>query len=190
MVAPSRISAHQPALFSLSQPWAAVQDVRLQPTLVEAYFREGRLYVEAALWDADVANAATQHNQRTWELGDVFEIFVQREGSPAYSEVHVTPDNVRLHLQFADETHHQRIASLAEVAADPEEIHSTVERFSAGWNVIVSIPLAASVGERIRVSFCRYDYAPQWEKPVLSTSSPHPVVKFHRPAEWTLLEIC
>jgi hypothetical protein len=190
MAHPTRIFPRQPALFTLGQPWAAEPDLRLQPTLVEAYFREGQLRVLATLWDADIANAATEHNQRTWELGDVFEIFVRREDSAAYSEIHVTPGNIRLHLRFQDALHHQRIASIAEVAADPDAIFSAVKRFDGGWKVEARVPMDAGVGDKIRVSFCRYDAAPHWPSPILSTSSPHPVVKFHRPEEWLPLEIC
>jgi hypothetical protein len=40
-----------------------------------------------------------------------------------------------------------------------------------------------AAGQELRVSFCRYD-AGTTSAPVLSTCANHPVVSFHRPAEW------
>jgi hypothetical protein len=178
------ISATDVARFTLGQAWEPVQDERLEPTEVAATYQDGRLHVVAKLWDKDIYSAATAHNQRTWELGDVFEIFFRREDSQSYSEVHVTPGNIRLHLQLRDFQHHLSITDIAEIAADPGAIESEVSTFDGGWQVRASVPILAQPGDILRVSFCRYDVAKDWPEPILSSSSPHPVRKFHRPDEW------
>ena len=183
------LRATEPTLFSLGQPWQSEPDAGLRPTEVRARFAEGALLVEAEMVDDDVFNTATAHNQRTWETGDVFEVFVRRDDQESYTEVHVTPDNVKLHFRFADFGHCTRLADFDEVAADPAEIESTAERTRAGWRATARIPVEAGPGELIRVSFCRYDATRGAAEPVLSTSSPHPEVAFHRPLEWTLCRI-
>jgi len=144
--------------------------------------------VEADMDDGDVFNDATEHNDRTWEKGDVFEVFARRDDASEYVEVHVTPDNVRLHLRFPDPGLAQRIQDIAAVAADPHAIASSASRTARGWRAGVVVPLAAGPGDLLRVSFCRYD-AGRGRAPILSSSSPHPVLAFHRPWEWELCRI-
>ena len=190
MMAPApRLLAREPsAEFTLGQAWNAVQEAGLRPTRVWAGFADGALLVRAELDDDDVFNDARTHNARTWELGDVFEIFARREDEERYVEVHVTPDNVKLHLRFDDFGHGARIASIDEVAQDPSAIDSSARRTVHGWEARARVPLRAGPGELVRVSFCRYD-ATRGREPMLSSSSPHPVLRFHRPLEWTLCRI-
>ncbi|MBI5851224.1 MAG: hypothetical protein HZB39_09365 [Planctomycetes bacterium] len=178
----------EPTIFTLGQAWRAKPQPELRPTLVAVTFAGGELHVAAELTDDEVFNDATAHNQRTWETGDVFEIFARREDSQHYVEVHVTPDNVKLHLRFDDFGHAARIADIAEVAADPRLVESIAARTVYGWRATARVPLAASPGDLVRVSFCRYD-ASRGREPVLSSSSPHPVLAFHRPLEWSLCRI-
>lgn len=179
------LGPHTPATFELGQAWRETPQAELRRTLVTATYRDGLLCVEADLEDEDVFNTATAHNQHTWETGDVFEIFVRRDDAERYVEVHVTPDNVKLHLQFDDFEHSARIDDIAEVAADPEAIESTAVRTPSGWRATARVPIEAAPGDLLRVSFCRYDAARGRAEPVLSSSSPHPVLRFHRPWEWT-----
>jgi nucleoside-diphosphate-sugar epimerase len=184
------LSAETPTMFTLGQFWNAAPEPGLKPTTVSATFSDGKLHVVAELEDDDVFNTATTHNQRTWETGDVFEIFARRDDSEEYVEVHVTPENIKLHLKFTDFGHTSRIEDdISRVAADPEEIASTAQRTETGWRATASVPLPAGPGDRIRVSFCRYDATRGQEALVLSSTSPHPVLRFHRPLEWTLCRI-
>lgn len=186
--APRILTAETPQHFTLGQPWNESPDPALRETRVAVTFRDGALHVVAELDDEDVFNDATAHNQRTWETGDAFEIFARRDDEERYVEVHVTPDNIRLHLRFDDYGHTARIQDIAEVAADPELIESSATRTATGWRATARVPLDAAPGDLLRLSFCRYD-ATRGRDPVLSTSSPHPVVAFHRPQEWTLCRI-
>ena len=135
----NRASAAQ---FTLGQFWNSVSEPELRPTNALVWWSEGFLFVEAELTDDDVFNTATAHNQRTWETGDVFEIFARREDSTEYVEVHVTPSNVKLHLKFRDFEQTNRIESIEEVAADPGEIESSAEITETGWRASARVRFA------------------------------------------------
>lgn len=186
---PIVLSSTRPARFTLGQAWRETPEPELRQSHVELTWRDRALEVVAELVDDDVFNTATAHNQRTWELGDVFEIFAGRADVEGYTEVHVTPDNLRLHLQLADAGHAARVRDLAEVAMDPAAIASTAARTPAGWRVTARVPLTAGPGDLVRVSFCRYDWTRGRAEPVLSSSSPHPVPSFHRPWEWAVCRL-
>ncbi|MEZ5965598.1 MAG: hypothetical protein R3F56_17320 [Planctomycetota bacterium] len=178
------LSPSRPVLFVLGQSWRETAESGLRATRVHASYGEGILHVVADMDDEEVFNDASAHNQRTWELGDVFEIFARPSGSDAYREVHVTPDNVRLHLCFDDFGQAARIGGIEDVAADPDAIVSRAGRTPNGWSVTAHVPLAAGADGHVFVSFCRYDAA-RGRAPILSSSSLHPVLSFHRPWEWT-----
>ncbi len=184
------LSSDSPAEFTLGQFWKEPPEPELKPTKVLATFSGGKLHVTAEMIDDDVFNTATAHNQRTWETGDVFEIFMRRDDSESYIEVHVTPENVKLHLTFDDFTHAFRIEDdIAKIAANPDDIISSAERTPTGWRASASVPLRAGPGDLIRVSFCRYDASKNNPELILSSSSPHRELSFHRPLEWTLCRV-
>ena len=129
-----------------------------------------------------------------WELGDVFEAFIQLEGYWDYVEFHVTPNNKRMHLHLPGVGGKASDGAVPvpfeQMLVRPAGFASTAMRTRTGWRVTMSVP--ASVfrvpvfhpGLALRVSFCRYDAAATGE-PVLSTTANHPVIAFYRPHEWT-----
>ncbi len=156
------------------------------------------LTVEADLTDDHVFTAATGDNQKTWELGDVFEIFIQPVGRPDYVELHVVPTNHRVHAQFpgpgliaspndpllAFDQSHRRARRLHEHRhPDPKGLEGHRHDPGLGLDVAKFTP-----GQRLRISFSRYDATPD-QDPVLSTTAAHPVIRFHRPEEWTEVEL-
>ena len=152
------------------------------------------LLVEAEITDDEVTTRATADNQRMWQLGDVFEAFLQIEGKRDYVELHVTPNNQRMHLHLpgvgGKASEDAVPVPFEQMLVHPVGFRSTASRTPTGWRVMMSIP--ASVFRipvfhpslALRVSFCRYDAAATGE-PVLSTTADHPVIAFHRPHEWT-----
>ncbi len=96
-------------VLAFEQHWRKTPESGLKPGHAKLGRQQNALWALAEMEDDDIYNLADGHNQPTWELGDVFEVFAQREGEPAYIEVHVTPENYRLHLRFPDETVIQRI---------------------------------------------------------------------------------
>ncbi len=181
------------ARFRLSQSWTKEQ-AGFQPTVVDVSWNEQELTIRASLEDETVTSSSTRDNQKMWELGDVFEMFLQLEGRRGYIELHVTPNNHRLHLKLPgpsglDAT--GRTRAFHEMLVEPVGFESRVERIPGGWRVEARVPPEAfgmrrfDAGTRMAMSFCRYD-AGGGRETVASSSSPHPVFSFHRPAEWAM----
>lgn len=176
----------------LRQAWRGAPEADFAPATVRTGWRDGSLLVFAELTDVDVFTRAQQHNERFWELGDTFEIFLQPPGGSNYVELHVAPNNLRLQLRFAKPPsaqdvdpfvtaliHHNMFDSRAWVSPEP-----------GLWCVFADIPAAALIepallaGSIWRFSFGRYDYTRGREEPVISSSSLHSEPAFHRPHEW------
>ena len=157
------------------------------PATAQLGWHGGRVWALGSLTDRDVFNDATDDNQNTWERGDVFEVFVGRVGHDAYTEAHVTPTGVRLHLRFADRTTIARVRGGTldgdSLKRDPAEIIGRAWRTETGWCGLLGVPVEATPGETIRVSVCRYDAHRDAEPDVASTSN-HTACDFHRPDDW------
>lgn len=180
--------------FSLGQPWRNDLESDFRPTRVSMSWTSEALHIRAQITDDEVETKATADNQRMWELGDVFEMFVMVEERKDYVELHVTPNNMRLHVRLPGVGGRARPVdqplSFEEMVVTPVGFNSTVKREENGWSVSAKIP-AAVLGLdrlepdiRLRVAFARYD-AFSGREPVLSTTARHPVISFHRPAEWS-----
>ncbi|WP_395146050.1 hypothetical protein [Armatimonas sp.] len=159
------------------------------PATAQLGWREGRVWALGTLTDNDVFNDATADNQNTWELGDVFEVFVRRSDSDAYTEAHVTPNAIRLHLKFPD----RATIALARggqldgdiLKQDPTQIIGQAWRTEAGWIGLLGVPLNATSGDPIRVSVCRYDaHRGSNTEPDVASTSNHAECDFHRPDDW------
>ncbi|HZO88676.1 MAG TPA: hypothetical protein VFB38_10095 [Chthonomonadaceae bacterium] len=179
-----------PAL-AFEQRWRQTPEAGLKPGHVKVGRCENALWALAEMEDEDIFNLADAHNQPTWELGDVFEVFAQPQGEPGYIEVHVTPENYRLYLRFPDETAIRRVRAgeqrHADYVQDPEALvsYTWVHRQENFWRALLKLPLLVSPGAVWRLSFCRYD-ATHGAQPVAASTSPYTVADFHRPSEWWL----
>ncbi|MEX1119043.1 MAG: carbohydrate-binding family 9-like protein [Terrimicrobiaceae bacterium] len=152
------------------------------------------LHVRAEMEDKEVFTRATEDNQKMWELGDVFEMFLMVDGQSDYIELHVTPNNKRLHLHLpgvgGKARPEDQALSFEKMIVEPVEFSSSAKRLKDGWSVSATIPASVfglnklEPGKRLRVAFARYD-ATSGRPTILSTSASHPVVSFHRPAEWS-----
>lgn len=180
------------------QAWRETPEPDFRPMRVQAQWDNRALYVHAVLEDDDIFNPETRFNAPAYECGDVFEIFLRPNGQDAYFEFHITPNNSQLQL---------RIPSAAAFAATdfskgiPPEwfihnrlVESRVRVNSAAryWEVAAKIPFdpiceqtpPPKVGDRWAFSFSRYDYTRGRPAPVLSSTSPHRQISFHRQHEW------
>ncbi len=176
----------------LAYSWPAA--IPAAKTEVRVSWDSGALFVRADLDDEDVTTAATGDSQNMWLLGDVFEIFLQSEGTGFYTEMHVTPGNHRLHLRIrpADwEALLQKKIPLSDLMIQPPGFESRFLKTPAGWAVEARIPTALvdpsgiiSKDSRWIASFCRYDAWSDSRPPVLSSTSPHQELSFHRRHEW------
>lgn len=142
------------------------------------------LWILAELRDREVFNAATTRNQRTWELGDVFEIFLAPSGFSSYFEFHVTPGNQVLEREIPLDC-----SDSEELWALDEPVLKSWTQIARGrdvWHVLAAIPLeklGAQGVSRFKFSLSRYD-ATRGQAPVLSSSSPHADPNFHRIEDW------
>jgi hypothetical protein len=183
----------------MRQAWLRELESTFAPAVVRAGWRDDTLFVFAELTDADIVTSATAHNQRFWELGDTFEIFLRPAEQQAYVEFHVTPNNLRLQLRFPDADWLARAPkdeAFAKALINEGAFQSCVwlHPDAGQWCVLAEIP-AASVCDRVqplagtewRFSFSRYDYTRGREAPVISSTSPHAAPSFHRQQEWGTL---
>ena len=179
------------------QAWLDTPERDFAPGSVRTGWREDSLFVLADLVDVDVFTRAERHNDRFWQLGDTFEMFLQPAGSEAYVELHVAPNNLRLQLRFAEPPAAQD-ADPFDAALIHDQIFDSrtwVTPAEHGWRVFAQVraaavghgsgPLASSTW---RFSFGRYDATRGRPEPVISSTSPHTVPAFHRPHEWGSLQ--
>ena len=175
------------------QAWLETPERDFAPGTVRTGWREASLYVLADLFDVDVFTRAERHNERFWELGDTFEMFLQPAGSQTYVELHVAPNNRRLQLRFAKPPSAADRDPFAAALIDDQVFDSRTWVIPAehGWRVFAHITAAAAgqasgplASSKWRFSFGRYDATRGRPEPVISSTSPHTVPAFHRPHEW------
>lgn len=206
--APPLGSAHSPAAAVLGSEWKPLvqawqvspeRDATLRRGTARVLWEPSALIFEARFTGVNQRNRATALNQRTWELGDVCEVFVFGEDMPAYLEVHVTPENQRLQLRFPpgaiEEVRAGRATLASFMVPDPSWVETSVTLMDAEQvlyriripttSLGLAVPLAP--GTALRAAVCRYDYGASPDGPVLSSTAPLREPFFHRFAEWSPL---
>ena len=181
---------------SAQQAWRT----RLEPHFAPMYIRVGwhhsALLLFAELTDTDIFTHATADNQRLWELGDVFEIFLRPKTQESYVELQIAPNNKRLQLRYpnAQAVTNARMLGKTDHLMIPGKVFLSSTWTCADdnkWFVFAKIP-AKTVCERANLlpdvewlfSFSRYDYSPNGNAPVISSTSQHSKADFHRQVEW------
>ena len=186
------------AVFSLAQQWRKTPQPEFLPGRVRLWWTPSELKLTAVLSGRNIASRSTAHNQPMWRLGDTFEIFLQARGQSDYAELHITPNNHRLHLAVPGPESTSPLSpafvAFEEMRVTPAGFSSVVRRNANAWSIRAAMPPALAgfdlfqPGEQFRISFARYD-AGQSLDPVLSTSSPHSRLAFHRPDEWSTVRL-
>ncbi len=172
-------------------------------------FREGRvrvgwdahgLRVHALMVDDSVFSQSTGDGQPTWQLGDVFEIFAKLTNQDDYFELHISPNGHRLQLHFPDSSVIEQIRDKARkleemIIAEPV-LDFLTRKTPNGWEVLALVPTGTLDADReslagcqLAVSFGRYDYANAESAPILSSTTRHAELNFHRLHEWTVLQL-
>ncbi len=198
-----RVFRQRPKI-ALGQSWLAAPEPRFRPGFVRLGLTGMNLAVLAVLEDRDVFNPVTRFNVPAFPHGDTFEIFLKPDGQDAYWEFHITPGNTLLQLRYPEPLRTMIPQIEWESPGDPLQqlkvtrwrVASQVRTHGKGWEVFVEIPLerlfeagAPWSGSVLRASFARYDHTRGRLRPVLSSTSNHPVPDFHRQDEWTALEL-
>jgi hypothetical protein len=181
----------------LSQYWLGQPHPQLQPATVRTGWIGQDLWVYAELTDLDIYNEATRLNEMTYEMGDVFELFLRPLPQEHYFEFHVTPENqkLQLHLPGAgaieairDGQHTLQEFMMPEIAFYSQ---TKVLPSQQQWQVLAKVEASVTVdaktikpGDEWLFSFSRYDYTRGTTAPVVSSTSPHIQLNFHRQQEW------
>lgn len=179
------------------QAWRSELEPGFLPMRVRTGWTRDALYVHAEIEDADIFNPEMQFNAMSFTKGDVFEMFLRPCDQDAYFEIHVTPENQKLQLRFPSAA--ALAAPRAQPGLPPEwfighrviESRVRVDTAAQRWEVAAEIPFdlvceasRPQPDTRWLFSFSRYDYTRGREKPLLSSTSPHTVLNFHRQQEW------
>ena len=182
--------------YAMGQEWRAELEHDFAPGQVRVGWRLDELLVFAELTDRDIFSHATGDNQRMWELGDTFEMFLRPSWQTDYFELHVTPNNHRLQLRIPSFEALRRAQTAGEFGAfhlPLNSFHSRtwVQPENQKWFVFAAVPAQKVCGQdqllpgsRWHFSFSRYDYTRGDAEPVISSTSPHAVASFHRQEEW------
>lgn len=190
--------AEAPVL-QMQQAWREVPEGKFLPARVRIGWRGDRFLVFGELTDHLLYTRATEDNQILCSFGDVFEIFLRDSGGERYAEFHVAPNGKRLQLLWPDAATIRRVSN-KEVSLDDLKVHEPIFDFSQWsegptWCICASVPGSAFLpvgtsleGRTWLASFSRYDYSSAEEPPVLSSTSPHAEVSFHRQQEWAEVE--
>jgi len=182
----------------LRQSWANPTEPGFQPGTVLFAAHDGKLVGFAQLDDREIGNTASSFNQRTWETGDIFEIFISLAGEPAYFEFHITPENQLTQLRWPEPGTLQREAEAGTLRHEryfhEEKIMTSrtwVEPDSGRWSLVFSLPLEKLKSSpdtpihTISLSFCRYDRGADG-KGVYSSATDFPFAGFHEIEYWPL----
>lgn len=186
----------------LVQAWRDRPQENLRPAVVRTARTDQSLLIYAILEDEHIFNPVTEHNEPAYTKGDVFEIFLRPDGQDAYFEFHVNPRNQKFQLRIPSAEEFQKDRGGCGMPHDwlvrDWQFESRVKLVPehARWRVLVQIPLpkiiekgSVSPGTTMRFSFSRYDYPAPGQPPVLSSTSPHRQLNFHRQQEWGQLTL-
>ena len=180
--------------WTMQQAWLRKPDKALRPAVVRFAWEPDALWVLADLSDDFVTARSTGHSQKLWMLGDVFEIFVARNRTPFYLELHVNPKGHKLHLRLSPEIVREMKAGehvFEKAQASVSEFDGWVKKGKGGWQVLARVPAAILPngkpfrhGQKLDISFSRYDAGPKGTPEILSSTSPHKALSYHRRHEW------
>jgi hypothetical protein len=185
---------------AMHQSWRSELEPEFAPGKIWTGWRDEILLILAELTDADIYTTATQPNQRLWELGDAFEVFLRPADQEAYSEIQVAPNNQRLQLRYASAAavaQARKINSVADALVHDISFQSRtwVQPESRCWLALVEIPTASVCdhpcplpGSQWHFSFGRYDYTRGRSEPVISSTAALSQADFHRLEEWGILQ--
>ncbi|SDS47111.1 hypothetical protein [Opitutus sp. GAS368] len=157
------------------------------------------LWLEAILFGPQPGNRARRLNEKTWELGEVCELFLRPPAAPVYLECHVTPENQRLQLAWPP-LGLQRVragsAPLDSFLIDQPDWMQSRTFIGAGyWVAQIFLPAdrlgvgSLLAGQNFGAMVGRYDYAAGGTF-VLSATAPLREPDFHRGAEWHHVVLC
>ena len=189
------IALEAPDWQPLRQSWRSDGLERtFQPGWARITWDPHHLFYEAFFRGASPANRARTLNERTWEFGDICEVFVEAAGGSGYVELHVTPENQRLQLLWRPRAFEKFSAGQTQLDAatvdDPNWVQSAVQLIETGWAIHAILPARILGVEELspklslRTAVCRYDCGPGGEPVRLSSTAALTFPSYHRREEW------
>ena len=188
-------------VLELKQSWLAEPSEDFLPGVALLYASSEGLDIIVTLMDKTIFSEATGFNQKTWELGDVVELFAGIPGFPAYWEIHVTPNDHRLQLQWTAADFDSVRKSERQIEefhiTEPDFITSSVsiDEDSHRWSTHIFLPwksigIASNPSSlTFEIAICRYDASPGKKEATLSSTANLTKPSYHRRHEWTTLTL-
>ena len=181
----------------LGQAWRAAPEPGFNRGWGRIRWDEFGLHFEACFLQRAPANRATGLNQRTWEMGDIAEFFLQETATGRYLELHVTPENQRLQLVWPLGGLDRFRAGAARLddflVTDPHWVRSAAQVQLDHWTASAHVPFAglglkgSAQLPSLRAAVCRYDRSLGLE--LLSSTARLTEPNYHRHNEWTELRL-
>ncbi len=179
----------------------AAQEEKFRPGAAALGWRDGIFWVNARLEDDSLTTKATGDNQHLWSLGDVFELFLRPLDGDEYYELHIAPSGHRLQLRFPDAEMINLLRDgkgrLVDLMVDDPIFEFSIRKFPGGWEILAGVPAETFhwpagdlSGRELLASFSRYDYSEDGGAPILSSTSAHTALNYHRQQEWKRLKLC
>ena len=186
-----------PDWVELGQAWRAAPEPGFNRGWGRIRWDEFGLHFDACFLQRAPANRAAGLNQRTWEMGDIAEFFLQETATGRYLELHVTPENQRLQLVWplgGLDDFRAGSARLEDfLVTDPQWVSSETLVHADHWTASAHVPFAC-LGLKgsehlpaLRVAVCRYDRSLGPE--LLSSTARLTEPNYHRHKEWAELRL-
>jgi len=185
-----------------AEVWVEAPSPNFRPAEARVLWHSDGLWILAKLEDEDIYNTATKLNDPTWEMGDVFEIFLVTPGSERYLEFHVTTGNVHLQIVWPDfqaisELRAKGIRAVDYMVEEPLLTSWVdVDHENHRWTVLAKVNAEAitthgplTPGMVLKTSFSRYDRFQDREKIIFSSTSPHKKINYHIQSDWKDYEL-
>jgi len=186
-----------PGWIGLGQAWRAAPEPGFNPGWARLRWDQSGLLCETCFRQHTPANRARGLNQRTWEMGDIAEFFLQETATGRYLELHVTPENQRLQLVWPMGGLDRFRAGTARLedflVTDPQWVKSSAQVLSDHWTASAYVPFAClGLGRNtslpgLRTAVCRYDRSLGPE--LLSSTARLTEPNYHRHGEWADLRL-
>jgi hypothetical protein len=186
-----------PGWVELGQAWRAAPEPGFNRGWARIRWDQAGLLYEACFLQRAPANRARGLNQRTWEMGDIAEFFLQETATGRYLELHVTPENQRLQLVWPLGGLDRFRAGTARLedflVTDPHWVRSTAVVHADHWTANAFVPFAClGLKDRgplpaLRTAVCRYDRSLGPE--LLSSTARLAEPNYHRHGEWAELRL-
>ena len=182
---------------SYAEVWEEAPSPNFIGADVRVLWEPDGLWILAELQDVDIHNFATKKNDPTWEMGDVFEIFLVTPRSERYLEFHVTPGNVHLQIVWPNFQTIKELRAKGERAYDYMVEEALLESWvdvdheNNRWTVLAKVNADAITnrgplepGMVIKTSFSRYDRFQDSDQIIFSSTSPHKKINYHIQSDW------